>query len=132
MRFTWDEAKRRANLRAHSIDFVDASRVFDGLTATYEDDRFSYGEQRFVTLGFLDGIPVSIVHTESEEEIRVISFRRATAHEEAFLFASIENQLPPAQKDERRRREGHRRTSGPGRKKHRASNRQKRSKTRST
>jgi len=40
--------------------------------------RFSYDEQRFVTLGLLDGVPVSIVHTESDEEIRVISFRRAT------------------------------------------------------
>ena len=132
MQFTWDEAKRRANLRAHSIDFVDAARVFDGLTATYEDDRFSYGEQRFVTLGFLDGIPVSIVHSESEDEIRVISFRRATAHEEAFLFASIENQLPSAPKDERRGREGHRGTSGHRRKGNRAGNRPKRPKPRST
>jgi len=43
----------------------------------------------------LDGVPVPIVHTESDEEIRVISFRRATTHEEEILFESIENQLPP-------------------------------------
>jgi uncharacterized DUF497 family protein len=46
-------------------------------TFTFEDDRFSYAEQRFVTLGLLAGIPVSVVQTESENEIRIISFRKA-------------------------------------------------------
>jgi uncharacterized protein len=59
----WSETKWAANLRAHGLDFVDAPRVFEGLTYTFEDDRFSYGEQRFVTLGLLAGVPVSIVDT---------------------------------------------------------------------
>jgi uncharacterized DUF497 family protein len=49
MRFTWNEAKRKLNIQAHGFDFVDAPRVFDGPTFTYEDDRFDYPEQRFVT-----------------------------------------------------------------------------------
>jgi uncharacterized DUF497 family protein len=53
MLYRWDERKRRANLKAHKLDFRDAPEVFDGLTVTYEDDRFDYGEQRYVTLGFL-------------------------------------------------------------------------------
>lgn len=65
--------------------------MFEGPTFTYEDDRFDYGEQRFMTLGFLGGIAVSIVHTETEDEIRVISFRKATANEEAILFNSLED-----------------------------------------
>lgn len=68
MRFIWDEAKRGNNLRDHQIDFVDTERVFAGLTSTFEDDRFSFDEQRFVTLGLLDGVPVSIAHTESDEQ----------------------------------------------------------------
>jgi uncharacterized protein (DUF4415 family) len=52
MQFTWSERKRAINLREHGLDFVDAVRVFEGLTFTYEDDRLAYGEQRFVTLGF--------------------------------------------------------------------------------
>lgn len=56
-----------------------------GLTFTYEDDRFAYPEQRYVTLGFLGVTVVSIVHTESPSLIRIISFRRATTHEEALL-----------------------------------------------
>jgi uncharacterized DUF497 family protein len=89
MRFTWDERKRRVNLNIHGIDFVDAPRVFEGVTFTFEDDRFDYGEQRFITLGFLGGVAVSIVHTETLEHIHVISFRRATRNEEAILFKSI-------------------------------------------
>ena len=91
MEFAWSETKRAANLKAHGLDFVDAPRVFEGLTFTFEDDRYSYGEQRFVTLGLLAGFPVSIVHTESDHEIRVISFRKATNRETDIFFSKIQN-----------------------------------------
>lgn len=91
MEFTWSEAKRAANLQSHGLDFVDAARVFEGATYTFEDDRFSYGEQRFVTLGLLAGIPVSVVHTESEHEIRVISFRKASKREAQIYFDAIQD-----------------------------------------
>jgi len=91
MRFTWSERKRAINLREHGLDFVDAPRVFEGLTLTYEDDRFAYGEQRFITLGLLAGIPVSVAHTESHDEIRVISFRKATGREEKRFFNEVQN-----------------------------------------
>ena len=91
MEFTWSETKRAANLKAHGLDFVDAPRVFEGLTFTFEDDRFSYGEQRFITLGLLAGFPVSIVHTESDHEIRIISFRKATNRETDIFFSKIQD-----------------------------------------
>lgn len=91
MRFSWDEAKRLSNLKDHGFDFRDAEKVFEGPTFTYEDDRFEYEEQRFVTLGFLSGVIVSIVHTETEDEIRVISFRKAKKNEEVILFKSLKN-----------------------------------------
>ena len=91
MEFIWSETKRAANLKAHGLDFVDAPRVFEGLTFTFEDDRFSYGEQRFVTLGLLAGFPVSIAHTESDHEIRIISFRKATNRETDIFFSKIQN-----------------------------------------
>lgn len=58
---------------------------------TYEDDRISYKEQRFVTLGLLAGVSVSIVHTENAHEIHIISFRKATRREEKIYFASVQN-----------------------------------------
>jgi uncharacterized DUF497 family protein len=91
MYFTWSDAKRARNLKDHGIDFADAERVFRGVTYTFEDDRFVYGEQRFITLGLLAGIPVSIVHTESEHEIRIISFRKATKRETEIYFRSIQD-----------------------------------------
>lgn len=66
-------------------------RVFEGLTFTFEDDRFTYGEQRFVTLGLLAGTPVSIVHTETEHEIRIISFRKATQREAQIYFQQVKD-----------------------------------------
>jgi len=91
MRFSWDEKKRRLNLKDHGLDFVDAPRVFEGPTFTFEDDRFAYGEQRFVTLGFLADIAVSLVHTETPSRIHVISFRKATRHEEILLLQNLQD-----------------------------------------
>jgi hypothetical protein len=73
----------------NGFDFADAKQVFGGPTVTYEDDRFPYGERRFVTLGLLEGVAVSIAHTEVPDRIHVISFRRATRHEEIFLFKNL-------------------------------------------
>ena len=75
----------------HGLDFVDAPRVFEGVTFSFEDDRFSYGEQRFVTLGLLAGVPVSIAHTETDNEIRIISFRKATNRETDIFFSKIQD-----------------------------------------
>lgn len=91
MEFTWSERKRTRNLKEHGLDFVDAPNVFEGLTYTFEDHRFSYGEQRFNTLGLLAGNPVSIVHTENDHEIRVISFRKATNREAQTYFSAIQD-----------------------------------------
>ena len=91
MRFTWSERKRGINLKEHGLDFVDAPRVFEGLTFTYEDDRFAYGEQRFITLGLLAGVPVSVAHTESDDEIRIISFRKATGREARRFFSEVQD-----------------------------------------
>ena len=89
MRFTWREGKRRDNLKEHGFDFVDAEEVFAGLTFTFEDARFRYNEQRFVTLGLLKGVCVSLVHTETLDRIHVISFRKATRNEQIIFFQNI-------------------------------------------
>ena len=87
--FAWDEAKRRANLRKHGIDFADAEKVFRSVTLTAEDDREAYGERRFLTLGLLEDQVVSVTHTEQGEEIRIISIRKATKYEARYYFSQI-------------------------------------------
>lgn len=89
MKFTWIETKRKTNLREHDFDFVDARKVFEGPTFTYPDNRFAYNEYRFITFGFLAGIVVSIAHTETEHEIHVISFRKATKRETKIFFSYL-------------------------------------------
>ena len=91
MKFEWDENKRLSNLRKHKIDFVDAEKIFYSTTITIEDDRESYGEQRFVTFGNLQGCVVAVVHTETDEIIRIISIRKTTKHEERGYYATITN-----------------------------------------
>ncbi|MDR2875547.1 MAG: BrnT family toxin [Methylobacillus sp.] len=81
MRFTWDNSKRQANLVKHGFDFADSERVFAGPTMTQEDDRGYGGEQRFNTTGFLDATIVTITHTETVTEIRIISMRKAEPDE---------------------------------------------------
>jgi uncharacterized DUF497 family protein len=89
MEFEWDEAKRKSNLQTHGIDFVGIEQFFAGQTVTILDDRFDYGEERFVTFGLLDGRVVVIAHTESDELIRIISVRKATKGEESGYFKEI-------------------------------------------
>lgn len=91
MEYEWDEAKRLANLRKHGIDFTDVKIVFDGDILTVEDDRYSYGEQRFVTLGLLQGRVVAVVYTEREARIRIISARKATKYEQRVYFEQLSN-----------------------------------------
>jgi len=90
-RFTWDEGKRRANLRKHGLDFRDAAAAFNGVTVTYEDDQHADADRRFITLGILRDTPVSIVHTETTYEIRIISFRKANRREAALLFGHVQD-----------------------------------------
>jgi uncharacterized DUF497 family protein len=89
MQYAWDEAKRYTNLRKHGLDFVDAPTVFTGPTFTFEDDRFAYGEQRFITLGLLRGRVVIIAQTEHDDEVHIISMRKETKREQTTYFCSL-------------------------------------------
>ena len=84
--FTWDNEKRLANLRKHGIDFVDASTIFSGDTITVEDDRYDYGERRFITLGLMKGHLIAVVHSERGHTTRIISARKATTYEQIVYF----------------------------------------------
>jgi len=91
MRFEWDEVKRQKNIKDHGIDFADLETLFEGVTVLMLDDRFDYGEDRFITLGLINGIVLVVVHTETDEVIRLISARKATKYEEKSYFEEIAN-----------------------------------------
>jgi uncharacterized DUF497 family protein len=89
MRFEWDEAKRRSNIKRHGFDFLGVERIFASDAFTLLDDRFDYGEIRFLTLGVLNGTVVAIAHTETDEVTRIISIRRASKNEEEIYYKEI-------------------------------------------
>ena len=89
MRYTWDEDKRQATIAARGLDFADAEKIFQRGAFTWEDTRFAYGEQRFITLGLLGADVVALVHTEGKEEIRVISLRKADRNEQNLYYRNV-------------------------------------------
>jgi uncharacterized DUF497 family protein len=86
MRFEWDEAKRRSNIKRHGLDFVGVDKVFTTDALTLLDDRFDYGELRFLTLGTLNGRVVAVAHTETDKITRIISVRKASKNEEEIYY----------------------------------------------
>ena len=85
-RFEWDPAKAASNLRKHGVSFKTAVRVFTDPYALVEQDRIENGEERWQTIGVVEGVLMLIVaHTVRErdniEVIRIISARLANRRE---------------------------------------------------
>jgi uncharacterized DUF497 family protein len=85
-RFEWDPAKAVSNLRKHGVSFETAARVFADPHALVEQDRIEDGEERWQTIGVVEGVVMLVVaHTVREEDkievIRIISARRANRRE---------------------------------------------------
>ncbi len=82
MTYEWDGAENRSNVAKHGLDFEDAELVFTAPRVTFVDNRFDYGEERFVTLGLLGGRLVMIAHAQRGETTRIISMRKANRREQ--------------------------------------------------
>lgn len=81
MQIEFDEAKRQITLAERGLDFRDASYVFTGAWLQIVDDRYDYGEERFVTFGELKGRAVAVVWTWRGRNRRIISMRHIHAEE---------------------------------------------------
>ena len=87
MVFEWDFKKNAGNIKKHGISFEQAQEVFlDPLQLSVLGERFSYFEERWVTMGATENREVIVAAhlyfvEEPEERIRIISARRATPRE---------------------------------------------------
>ena len=90
---TWDESKRRANIRRHKLDFTGVEAIWDQFTISREDVRRRYGEARYVTFGMMGGDVVVLVHTERNGDIHVISLRRAEKYEARYYLETAKAHL---------------------------------------
>jgi len=87
MKYEWNEEKNKLNQDKHGISFEEAKEVFeDALQISKLDKRFSYFEERWITLGSTSKHKVLVVANlffteEGEEIIRIISARKANKQE---------------------------------------------------
>ncbi len=90
MRITCDQAKRRQTLLVRGLDMRRAGEVFAGPHLTRPDERYDYGEPRFVTVGWLDERLVAFVWTPRGAARRIISMRHCHEREakkvRSYLF----------------------------------------------
>ncbi|NCX73143.1 MAG: BrnT family toxin [Betaproteobacteria bacterium] len=83
MRISYDPAKRDWTLTNRGLDFEDAARVFDGVTAEVEEARQDYGEVRILCFGVLQDRLVVIGYTPRGDVRHVFSMRKANDREKA-------------------------------------------------
>ena len=87
MQFEWDDTKNRQNKQKHGVSFEQAKEVFeDPLHLSVLDKRFSYFEERWITIGATHTDQILVVANLffsdlGEEIIRIISARKATSLE---------------------------------------------------
>jgi len=87
MQLEWDKNKNRLNKRKHGLSFETASLVFlDPFLLSVPDNRHTYSEERWQSLGLIQDILIYVAHTvgetdHGEEIIRIISARAATPGE---------------------------------------------------
>ncbi len=84
--FVWDARKNQSNKRKHRISFEEAQTVFlDENAIRYFDPEHSDDEDRFILLGLSYQLRILVVchcYRANESTIRIISARKADAHEQ--------------------------------------------------
>ena len=86
---TWDERKRRLNLKKHNIDLAELESAFDSPMITVEDDREDYGELRLQSLAMWRGRIIFLVWTERQNGAHLISCRYADRSQVEDYFANL-------------------------------------------
>ena len=89
--FEWDLKKAKTNLKKHGISFEEASTAFkDTLSLTIDDPLHSNDEKRLVLIGMsYNNRILVVVHTEREDNIRIISARKATKKERKYYESNV-------------------------------------------
>ncbi len=87
MKFEWNIAKEKSNIKKHKVSFEQAAYVFSDIhSLSRYDDEHSEEEDRWILLGkSINEIILVVVHTfrdkDGVEIVRIISARLATKNE---------------------------------------------------
>ncbi len=79
---SYDPEKDAANLAKHGVSLAIGHKVLANAVTTRLDNRFPYGEERFVTFGYVDDRLHVAVYTVRDDAIRLISVRKADQREQ--------------------------------------------------
>lgn len=96
MRYSWDKEKNHRNLVRHGIAFEECDPDFRWADGRKVDDRFDYGEIRVYAVGLVNGLEITVVYTdendnEDEDGRRIISAWRAESHERRSYWQNIKS-----------------------------------------
>ena len=87
LKFEWDEAKNRLNVRRHGVDFADVTDFLDDPGVIERLDlRDDYGEERIMAIANVGGRIMAILYVERGSAIRLISARTASRDETNDYF----------------------------------------------
>ena len=82
MKIEFDASKAIVNFRKHGVSFAEAETVFYDPNALCSEDPDAFGESRWILVGLdLHLRLLTVIYTLREEQIRIISARRATRKE---------------------------------------------------
>ena len=81
MGFEWDENKRQANISKHRLDFVAAKEIWEGYVLEVPSNQPERSESRFLAIGEISGITITVIYTWRGENRRLISARKARRYE---------------------------------------------------
>jgi hypothetical protein len=91
--FEWDNRKAVSNLRKHGVSFDQATLAFDDAFGLIElDDSEDYGEDRFTLIGRALGGILTVVYTERDGRIRIISAREAHDYERRNYYRAAQEE----------------------------------------
>ena len=87
--YKWDPAKNALNKRLHGISFEEASKIFEHETLGWPDERFDYGEERWIAIGVAGEKEIVVTYIEQEDHRRIVSARETTRRERALYWRTI-------------------------------------------
>lgn len=81
MDITYDPAKDRSNQHKHGVSLAEAAHIEWDTALEWLDDRYDYGEPRYIALGAIGDRLYCVVFVDREDNRRIISLRKANARE---------------------------------------------------
>jgi uncharacterized DUF497 family protein len=90
VKIEYDPDKREKVLTERGLDLAEAAELLVGECFTEVDDRFDYGEQRWISYGLLRGDVVACVWVDQEDDrVRIVTMRKANRNEQERYFRHV-------------------------------------------